>query len=95
MQVVWSKLALEDFEQNLNYLQDNWELKVIQNFTAKVERTLKVIQSNPKSFQKHKRLKCYIVPIIPQIILYYEITGNKIVLLRFWNSYKNPKKIKT
>lgn len=88
-EIVWTKFALQDFEQNLIYLNENWEQKVIQKFTLKVEKTIKLIQANPNCFQKHKRLKCHIVPIMPQITLFYEVIDKKVILLRFWNNYQN------
>lgn len=62
-----------------------------QNFTFETERILKIISISPNTFQKHKRLKCHIVPITKQITLFYDVKKSEIELLRFWNNYKNPR----
>ena len=32
------------------------------------------------------------IVVLKQITLFYEIEDNAIILLRFWNNYKNPSK---
>lgn len=94
MKISWSDKAEEDFESNIVFLLEEWNEIVAQNFTFETERVLKIISTNPKAFQKHKKMKCHIVPITKHITLFYDIKRKEIELLRFWNNFKNPRKLK-
>jgi len=56
---------------------------------------LEVIQENPYLYPLYnpskKIRKCI---IHGRIILYYRINGDIIEILRFWNTYQNPDKLK-
>ncbi len=94
MKIKWSDKAVEDFEQNILFLFQEWNKSVVKDFTYETERFLKIISLNPKAFQKHKKMKCHIVPITKHITLFYEVKRTQIELLRFWNNLKDPRKIK-
>ena len=94
MTILWSQKAEEDFESNIIYLLENWSIEVVQDFTSETEKVLNIITINPKAFQHNKVIKCHVVPITKQITLFYEIKKTQIILLRFWNSYQNPRKLK-
>ncbi len=91
MKITWSPKADEDFEQNLEYLLEEWTEEVALNFTDETKRVLDIILVTPKAFQKHKKMKCHIVPITKHITLYYDVKRKEIELLRFWNNFKNPR----
>lgn len=50
MNILWSEKAEEDFEANILYLMENWNLEVVQDFTSEVQRILNIISLNPKTF---------------------------------------------
>jgi plasmid stabilization system protein ParE len=93
VKITWSNKAEEDFDQNIQFLLEEWTETVVQDFTFETERVLKIISINPKAFQKHKKMKCQIVPITKHITLFYDVKRKEIELLRFWNNFKNPRKI--
>jgi plasmid stabilization system protein ParE len=86
----WSPLAKEDYWANIDYLLDEWTVKDVTNFIAKVDEYLSIISKNPKTFSATKYRNTHIVPIVPQITLFYRINNKNIELLRFWNNLKNP-----
>ncbi len=94
MIIKWSDKAEEDFEYNILYLLNDWNEKVTQEFTFETERILNIISINPKAFQKNKKFKCHLVPITKHITLFYDVKIKEIELLRFWNNYQNPRKMK-
>ena len=94
MNIIWSDKAEEDFEQNIIYLLDNWDEKVVQKFTYETEFVLSIISKSPKVFQKHKKINVHFVPITKHVTLFYEIENKEIYLLRFWNNFQNPRKVK-
>lgn len=93
MKIIWSKPAEFDYEQNLNYLFDEWSEKVVCDFTEETDRIIGIISENPKAFQKYKK-NIHKVPVTKQITLYYRISKDQIELMRFWNNYKKPRVIK-
>jgi plasmid stabilization system protein ParE len=94
MNITWSDTAEKDFKENIDFLFLKWNDEVVKDFTFETERVLKIIMEQPKAFQSHKKRNVHFVPITKQITLYYDIKKNEIVLLRFWNTLRNPKTIK-
>lgn len=93
MKIIWSDKAEEDFKQNIEYLFQEWNEEVVKNFTFEAERVLKIIEITPRVFQKHQKKNVYIVPITKHITLFYDVKRKEIQLLRFWNNFKNPRKL--
>jgi plasmid stabilization system protein ParE len=93
MEIKWSRFAEEDFDHNISYLLSEWNPQVAKDFITKTERVLFLIGKTPKAFKKHKATQVHIVPITQQITLFYEVRNKEILLLRFWNNYKNPRKL--
>lgn len=91
LKVIWSPRAEEDYVENIDYLLDEWTLGVAIDFANETDRVLKIIAESPKAFQRHKKMKCHIVPITKHITLYYDVKRKEIELIRFWNNYKNPR----
>jgi plasmid stabilization system protein ParE len=94
MNIFWTDEAVSTFEQNIQYLEKEWNEKVIQKFFDKTEHALNRIAQNPATFplfnQQKGIHKCLIVK---QITLYYKIDDDKIYLLSFWNNYQDPEKL--
>ena len=95
MNVVWTTDAEDTYEQNIAYLQDEWDDFVISTFIENTDEAIAYIVDNPALYpfydKKNKIRRCVIVK---QISLYYKITETNIELLLFWNNYQNPKKLK-
>ena len=95
MIVVWAEEAKTSFQQNVNYLQENWDENVIEHFLDAVEHTTQLIESNPKLFPFYKKRKgVRKALVVKQVALFYRIKANHIELLLFWNNYQNPKRLK-
>jgi plasmid stabilization system protein ParE len=95
MKVIWSPKAEETFSQNIDYLEENWNIAVIENFLQKTEEALDIISKHPLTFplvSKKKRIHKYLV--VSQISLYYQVSKTQISLIIFWNNYQNPKKLR-
>ncbi len=95
MKVFWTKEAEETFNQNIAYLEEEWNEAVIDNFIDKVEEVIAAISKHPLVFpaisKKKATHKCLIVK---QVSLYYKVLEDRIDLLTFWNNYQNPKRLK-
>jgi|SRR5688572_1407207 len=92
----WTSESKKTFNQNLEYLSEEWDNQVINNFLDRVEEVLEQIRSNPELYPLHRPSdqihKCV---VHKRIILYYKIVDDKhIDLLTFWNTYQGPDKLK-
>ncbi len=93
--IIWSEPAKKDYWQNIEYLLEFWYEKQVQNFINEVDRHLNIIRNNPKTFAVTKYRNVRSVPVVKQITLFYRIANdNSIELVRFWNNYQNPDKLK-
>lgn len=94
-QIVWSGPSKDDYWQNIDFLLENWYKKQVIDFIDAVDRYLNIISSNPKTFSKTEYRNVRSVPIVKQVTLFYRISDNNTVeLIRFWNNYQNPDKLR-
>jgi len=87
--------AKNNYAQNLDYLKKEWGAKVAMGFIDRVDIVLETIRINPFLYPLYYPAKnIHKCVVHSRIILYYRIKGNAIEILRFWNTYQNPKKLK-
>ena len=93
--LIWSPLAEKDFVNILEYLQLNWENKVLENFIEITDRMIIQIVLNPKQFpiisKKHKVRKCVLTK---HNTLFYKINLQSIHILRIYDTRQDPMKLK-
>lgn len=92
----WTSESRKTFNQNLEYLAEEWDNRVINNFLDRVEEVLDQIKSNPELYPLHRQIdKVYKCVVHKRIILFYKIVDDKhIDLLTFWNTHQDPDKLK-
>jgi len=93
--LIWSPLAEKDFVNILEYLQKNWEDKVLENFIEITNKMIGQIMLNPNQFptinKKHKVRKCVLTR---HNTLFYTISLQSINILRIYDTRQDPHKIK-
>jgi len=93
--LIWSPLAENDFTNILEYLQLNWENKVLENFIEITDRMIRQIVLNPKQFpiinKKYKVRKCVLTK---HNTLFYKISLQSIHILRIYDTRQDPRKLK-
>jgi plasmid stabilization system protein ParE len=94
MQTVWSDDALIDYNQNIDYLQKEWSEQVALEFVEDVEATIELIKDFPELYPLTEYLGVRKALVRKQITLFYRIKDNEIHLIRFWNNYQDPKRLK-
>lgn len=87
--IIWSDLALEDYIQNIFYLEKFWTNNEISNFVKKVNENIELLSYGNIIFKQTEFKNIYQIVIIKQISIYYRIENNNIYLLRFWNNYQD------
>ena len=93
--VIWLPEAEVTFKQNLDYLDDEWTSQVKVDFLIRVEKAIRLVSANPNLYPVYRKRdqirKCV---IHPRIALYFKLKKEKIYLITFWNSYRDPRKLR-
>ncbi|WP_318350528.1 type II toxin-antitoxin system RelE/ParE family toxin [Aquipluma nitroreducens] len=93
--IIWSPLSEKDFESILEYLDDNWGDKVVNQFIEITEKLIDQISLNPRQFpiihRKKKVRKCIITR---HNALFYRDRKDYIDILRIYDSRQDPQKLK-
>jgi len=93
--VVWSPAAENDFEDILDYLQNNWSDKAINKFIDKVDDYIQLIRKDAKLFPIiHTELQIRKCVVTKQNTLYYRETHSTIEIVRLFDTRQDPKKLK-
>ncbi|MHA8086204.1 type II toxin-antitoxin system RelE/ParE family toxin [Aquirufa sp. Wall-65K1] len=93
--IFWTDHALNELHNTIQYLQENWTTKELQNLATKIEEVISLISHNPYLFQvsgfkKNVRR----VVIARHNSLYYQIKENQIEILSFFSHRQSLKKRK-
>ena len=94
--IVLSARANQTFEEAVTYLKHNFSEAEVRKFTDRIEHKLQVVKSNPRlGTRVNKKPNVYRTVINKRILLIYQYKPlkNEIVLLAFWNTLQNPKKL--
>ncbi|WP_445711614.1 type II toxin-antitoxin system RelE/ParE family toxin [Flavobacterium sp.] len=92
--IIWSDLAIDDVSENIYYLEKEWSEKEVIRFNEKVDEVLEQLSNRNILFKPTEFESVFQIVIVKQITLFYEIKGDDIILLRFWNNYQNPNKLR-
>mgnify|MGYP000125224716 CR=1 FL=1 len=87
MNIVLSEPAAEQLQALLDYLELEWSPRIRDGFLLKLERSLTVLQQFPIAFPHSEKFlglrKCVITP---QCSAYYQIQGNDIEIIAFFDN---------
>ena len=90
-QIVWAPLSESDFAKILEYLNDNWDEKVANQFIDLTENTLAQISINPKQFpviyKKEKLRKCVLTK---HNSMFYRDSKTHVEILRIFDTRQDP-----
>ncbi len=94
--VVTTEESESTFNQNVDYLLEEWSDKVTDQFVNRVDDVIQKIKQNPFLYPLHNyQDNVRKATVNKRVILYYRIVdGSVIELLTFWNSYRNPDDLK-
>lgn len=93
--IFWTKEAISNFEEIIDYLLSRWTLREVNNFKVKLSKQIDLIRRNPKIFPIstfQPRLRKAVLS--KQTTVFYEIRDNVIYLAYIFVNYKTPDKLK-
>ena len=95
--IKWSDEAKKTFDDNIQYLAEEWGEREVRNFINTTNSKIQNIELNPKLYQlSYKNPSIRRCGINKSITLFYKYfpVKKEVILLTFWNNRKNPKKLK-
>ena len=91
--VVFSKRARKKLEKLLDYLENEWSLKVKNEFIEKLDRCVLQISKHPESYPVSGKFPgLYKCIVTKQTTLYYRIKENEIQVIAFFDNKQDPQK---
>ena len=69
MNVIWTSRAKKSYNQNIEFILEHWNIKIVQEFILEVEKTMNLIKSNPDCFEKWNLNTAFIKGFIYENVL--------------------------
>jgi plasmid stabilization system protein ParE len=96
-EIKWTLRAKESHDDIIKYLEKEWTEREIKRFINAVEDKLRMIDISPEIYIKtSKRKNIHKAIISKQTVLFYRYyqTKRRIELLVFWDTRRNPTKLR-
>jgi plasmid stabilization system protein ParE len=97
--IVWTLKSLQTYLENIHYLDTAWAKEDVKKFVQTVEKKLFTLSKQPGigSPRNKKQQNIRYTVLHKRVSLIYRINNRKkeIELLRFWNTYQHPSKLKS
>lgn len=91
MEIIWSEKADETYDEILDWIEERFTSKEVDDFVITTYEVLDGIEEYPKSYPVSKTLKKVRKAVIHRhSSLYYRVGKEEIELLFFWDNRKNP-----
>jgi len=93
--ILWTDEAINNLEGILNYLNNRWTQREIDNFKSRLSMQISLIKQNPVLFpvsQYNIRLRKAVLS--RQTTIFYEVTGQIIYLVYLFSNMQDIEKIK-
>lgn len=85
-EIVWRRAAIKRLEAIINYLQDEWSVKVAEDFINRIEKTEELLVSHPFIGKKSAKSELRKLLITKHNIIVYQIKKNKIFILNIYDT---------
>lgn len=93
MTIIWTQAAIDDISENIAYLEKKWTEKEVTSFLKKVHNVLEKLSAGNIQFKPTDYKNVFQIVIVKQVTLFYEVDGEEVFLLRFWNNYQDPARL--
>lgn len=90
--VIWSNEAIKSFDNVLNYLNENWTEKEVDDFILQTDAAIELISKFPLMFRRFNKRNIRAALITKHNLLIYKVYKSHINILNFWDTRQDPKK---
>ena len=94
-QVLISPQAVMDIEHVVEYLVENWNQKVVEDFLLKLEMFYQIVSINPHTFgyySKRRNIRNY--AIAKHQVIYYRNKRKAVEIITLFDARQSPKRLK-
>jgi plasmid stabilization system protein ParE len=91
--VNWSPASKVEYARILEGIEKKYGLAPVLKFMDKTDEVIQTISNHPEAGGKTIKEKVKRYVITKQTTLLYEVTNDRIELLHFWDTRKNPDKL--
>lgn len=94
--VRWTKEAEDTFDEIIEYLEENWSKKEIQNFVRTAQKVIGQIEKNPYQFKasRYQEIRKAFITKHNSLFYYVNEADKVIELYAFWDNRQNPQKLR-
>lgn len=92
--IFWTQNALNELEESIKYLQENFTEKEIKKLASKIESVKELISQNPEIFPKSESKKVHKAVLLKFNSMYYRVKNENIEIISFFSNRQNPSKQK-
>lgn len=92
-EIVWTKRALQRYQEIIEYLQTNWGEQVTREFVQRTYRVIDLIRDYPEMGtmeNKSRHIRGFLVTKHNR--LFYRVTETQVILLNFFDTRSGKKK---
>lgn len=93
MKIRWTTRATKNLDKIIEYLENEWDVKTVQNFASRLLNLLETLKSKPeigRLVEKDKGIRVFV--LTKQNTLFYRIKDQQIIILQIFDNRMNPKK---
>lgn len=90
--IVWTPNALDELEQTIEYLENNFTEKEIKKLAEKIESIIALISKNPNLFPISENQNIHKAVLLKYNSMYYRIKNENIEILSFFSNRQSPNK---
>ncbi len=93
--IFWTKEAVQNLEEIIDYLFTNWTHREVENFKSKLSKQIDLIERNPRMFPIspfQPRLRKAVLS--KQTSVFYEIGDNVIYIAYVFVNHQNTERLK-
>jgi plasmid stabilization system protein ParE len=95
LQIVWTENGLEDYKQVVDYLLQEWPIKVASEFVTNVDSRIETLSVFPEiGIASVKEPAVRSIILTRHNKLYYKISEHTLEILNIFDSRQNPAKNK-
>ena len=93
--ILWTDNALKELQKTVEYLEEHWTDKELNNLAVNLDKTLNLISQNPYFFQASDYKKEVRRAVVLNLnTLYYRVNENNVEILSLFSNRQNPNKRK-
>ncbi len=92
--ILWTEHALSELKNTIQYLEENWSKRELENFSRELDHTIELISKNPELFQVSKKKNVRRAVVAKFNSLYYRVNKKSIEILSLFSNRQDPDKIK-